>query len=415
MTALRVLQIAHDHPDWTPGGSEIVAHDLARALDARDGASARLLVAATSLQRPGLAPGALGTLGADFVIRTGPYDRFTMTRLDGTAWLESLTRVLDLVDPDIVHLHGVDRLGAEILPAVRRLAPECRIVLTLHDYQLVCPNDGLLLTVTDGARCRGASPDGCRRCYPDQGAARHALRRAQLQAQLAVADAIVAPSRFLRDRFVDWGVAPERIRVLPNAVAADPGEQPAPAPRAWRNRFAFFGNIAPHKGVLTLLAAAARLKGGADEIRVALHGGLGWSEAGFRAAFAAALKEAEPVAAHLGPYHRSEAVQLMRQADWIVVPSVWWENAPLVIQEARRAGRPVICSGIGGMAEAVADGITGLHVPPGDAGALAETMRAATEPALWTRLAAAARPADHAGFVDAHLALYLSLLARVPA
>ena len=41
----------------------------------------------------------------------------------------------------------------------------------------------------------------------------------------------------------------------------------------------------------------------------------------------------------------------MRQADWIVVPSIWWENAPLVILEARAAGRPVICSGIGGMAE----------------------------------------------------------------
>ena len=415
MSALRILQIAHDHPQWTPGGSEIIARDLARALDARPGVRARLLVAATSLQRPDLAPGALGTLGDDFVIRTGAYDRFTMTRLDGTGWLDSLTRVLDAVDPDIIHLHGVDRLGAEILPALRRLAPDSRIVLTLHDYQLICPNDGLLLT-TGGDRCQGASPDSCRRCFPDQGAARHALRRAQLKAQLAVVDALVAPSRFLGERFLDWGIAAERIRLIPNAVAVSAPEAAPPGvtrPRA--DRFAFFGNIAPHKGVLTLLGAAARLRSSGDELRVALHGGLGWTEAGFRSAFAAALEAAHPVAAHLGSYHRSEVIGLMRTADWIVVPSVWWENAPLVIEEARRAGRPVICAGIGGMAEAVADTITGLHFPAGDAAALAETMRTATDPELWARLAASSRPADHGGFVETHMALYQSLLERVPA
>ena len=98
------------------------------------------------------------------------------------------------------------------------------------------------------------------------------------------------------------------------------------------------------------------------------------------------------------------------------MPSIWWENAPLVIEEARAAGRPVICSGIGGMAERVADGVDGLHVPPGDAAALAETMRAADRPrasgAAWRGRAA---PADHVAFVDAHLALYRALLARVPA
>jgi glycosyltransferase involved in cell wall biosynthesis len=68
------------------------------------------------------------------------------------------------------------------------------------------------------------------------------------------------------------------------------------------------------------------------------------------------------------------------------------------------------------MAELVRDGVDGLHVPPGDAAALAETLRDAAEaPALWDRLAGAARPASHAAFVDAHLALYRSLSDRVPA
>ena len=87
-----------------------------------------------------------------------------------------------------------------------------------------------------------------------------------------------------------------------------------------------------------------------------------------------------------------------------------------MILEARAAGRPVICSGIGGMAELVEDGVDGLHVPPGDAAALAETLRdAAADPDLWARLSAAARPGGHTDFVDAHISLYARLLERVPA
>lgn len=416
MTELRVLQIAHDHPDWTPGGTEIVARDLARALDARPGTTARLLVAATALQRPDAEPGSLGLLGADFVIRTGAYDRFMMNRLDGIDWTASVAAVLAEVRPDIVHLHGIDRLGAEIVPLVRRLAPQARLAMTLHDYQPICANDGLMLTTRDGARCHGASPDACRVCFPDQSAARHALRRAHLLAILRGIDLFIAPSAFLRDRYIAWGIEPGRIRLLPNAV---PSTSPGPTPdtaRPRRDRFAFFGNIAPHKGPLVLLAAAARLARTGSAATVGLHGGLGHADAKFRADFAAALAAAAPVAQHLGPYIRAEVGALMARADWIVMPSLWWENAPLVLEEARAAGRPVICSGIGGMAERVAHGIDGLHVPPGDAAALAETMAAAADPALWARLARRANaPADHAAFVDAHLALYRSLLAQVSA
>jgi len=73
--------------------------------------------------------------------------------------------------------------------------------------------------------------------------------------------------------------------------------------------------------------------------------------------------------------------------DWVVVPSVWWENSPLVIQEAFQQGRPVICSDIGGMAEKVTDGINGLHFTTGDAMSLADTLkRATTTPGLWEAL-----------------------------
>ena len=413
MSELRILQVAHDHPDWTAGGTEIVAHDLARALDDQAGVACRLLVAATDMQRPGAIPGSLGAHRRDMVLQTGAYDRFSMLRLDGTGWLDSLEQVLGAVRPDVVHLHGLDRIGAAVIPALRRLAPDCRIVLTLHDYQLICPNEGLLLTVGEGARCREAQPDRCRSCFPALAASRHALRRAHLLALLASVDAFVAPSAFLRDRFGAWGLDPGRMRLLPNAAAVAAGGAVAPT-RDRRDRFAFFGSIAPHKGVLVLLEAAARLQH--DAAHVAIHGGLRWAAPKFRAAFAEALAAARPVAEHFGPYDHADVGALMRRADWVVVPSLWWENAPLVIEEARAAGLPVICSDIGGMAEKVRDGIDGIHVPAGDAAALAEAMRdAAADPALWGRLAGSAAPQRHDAFVAAHLDLYQQLTARMAA
>lgn len=405
---LQILQIAHDHPAHTSGGTEILAHDLTLALDSTEGVSARFLAATTSLQRPDDAPGSLGLRDGDHLLRTGRYDRFSMLRHDGTDWVASLGRLLGSFRPDVIHLHGLDRIGSEVLAVLRRLAPKSRIIMTLHDYQILCPNDGLMLTVPDGAACRKAGHDACRTCYPAMPAAAHVLRKAHLTAILSLVDRFIAPSRFLAARFVEWGIDAERITILPNQVRQM--THTAPAARARPDRFAFFGNIAPHKGVLPLLAAA-RLAG--DDVTLDLHGGLGHAEDGFRRDFNAALAAA-PNASHRGPYARDDLPALMRQADWVVLPSIWWENSPLVLLEARAAGLPVICSGIGGMAEMVEHGVNGLLVPPGDPRALADAMRTvAGDRAGHARMSTAQQAGQardaYRGFVDAHLKLYRNL------
>ena len=91
----------------------------------------------------------------------------------------------------------------------------------------------------------------------------------------------------------------------------------------------------------------------------------------------------------VGRYQPEALPRLMAGVDWVVVPSIWWENSPLVIQEAFLHGRPVICSDIGGMAEKVTDGINGLHFSARDAVSLASTLRrAVTTPELWGSLRA---------------------------
>ncbi len=83
----------------------------------------------------------------------------------------------------------------------------------------------------------------------------------------------------------------------------------------------------------------------------------------------------------------------MRGVDAVVVPSIWWENAPVVIQEALLVGRPVICSDIGGMAEKVRPGLDGLHFSAGRPRSLARVLQTIAEvPDMLQSLARTIRP-----------------------
>ncbi|HEU0157547.1 MAG TPA: glycosyltransferase, partial [Stellaceae bacterium] len=109
-----------------------------------------------------------------------------------------------------------------------------------------------------------------------------------------------------------------------------------------------------------------------------------------------------------GPYARRDLRRLMAAVDWVVVPSIWWENAPLVIEEALAHRRPVICSNIGGMAEKVRPGKDGFHFPVGDAAALAALIaRLGGDDKIWAALRKTMRPPPTiAETADRHLALY---------
>ena len=94
-----------------------------------------------------------------------------------------------------------------------------------------------------------------------------------------------------------------------------------------------------------------------------------------------------------GQYSRSDLPRIFSQIDVTVVPSIWHENTPLVIQEAFAAGCPVISSDISGAAESVENEINGLHFKLGDATDLARQItRITNEPGLLARLRSGIRP-----------------------
>lgn len=419
MTMPRVLIVCHGHPHLVSGGTETVAHDLFRALPAAGLASTVFLGCVSGLHRNKRESSVLqGVDGVDdeMLLRIGPFDPFLLSHLAAPEVLAGFRRVVEQVRPDVVHFHHLNLIGAEAIALVRHVRPSARILLTLHDYHPICANDGLMITRPVGNLCHGASPDACHACFPETPPSRFALRARHLRNLLGLVDRFIAPSAFARDRFIAWGLPAEAVTVVANPIDGWPKpEGGAAAPRA---TFGYFGNIAPHKGVLVALDAIRQLarhpEPRCSEARLIVHGGLQHQDKDFVAAFAQGLRRAGSAAFHDGPYRRPDLAALMAAVEWVVVPSVWWENAPLVILEAFRHGRPVIAANIGGMAELVHHDVNGLLFRRGDAADLARTMaRAICEPGLRDRLVAG-RPAvpSPTDAAARHAEIYQALLAR---
>jgi glycosyltransferase involved in cell wall biosynthesis len=101
-----------------------------------------------------------------------------------------------------------------------------------------------------------------------------------------------------------------------------------------------------------------------------------------------------PDAEWMGRIANERVGEVLADTDLVAVPSLWYENSPVVIQEARAAGVPVVVSGLGALAEKVRHGVDGLHFPPGDADALRRALlRLIDEPDLLPRLREGVQPA----------------------
>jgi glycosyltransferase involved in cell wall biosynthesis len=135
----------------------------------------------------------------------------------------------------------------------------------------------------------------------------------------------------------------------------------------------YAGRLTEAKGAHVLVEAAARLEPEVP-LEVHIYGDLQQEPAyGDRLR---ALARNAPHVKFRGRFGRDELAEVFSALDVVAVPSLWYENNPLIAQEAFAAGRPVIASDLGGMAEFVEHEVSGWLFPPGDAGALAERLRA---------------------------------------
>jgi glycosyltransferase involved in cell wall biosynthesis len=411
MTKTKVLVVAHGHPDFAKGGAENAAYRLYQGINAQPDAEAWFLArsANAGLLHTGTPLASVRDREFHFYANA---DHFDFASLDPQNLWRDFAELLERLQPDVVHFHHYLHLGIEAVRVARTTLPRARIVMTLHEYLAICYNMGQMVK-TDGALCFESSPAACHACRSERSPQDYQMRRMFLRAHMDLVDGFVAPSHFLRSRYIAAGIAPERITMMWDAGPEGPRARPRPTEAgAIRGRFVFMGQFTPFKGVETLLQAFAMLpKQLQAQCRLEVHGtGAHHHPREFQDRLAAAFRSAHENVRNCGPYAPAQQASILGAADWVVVPSTWWENAPLVIQEAFHHGRPVICSNIGGMAEKVRDGVDGMHFQVGSPASLADAMQAAaTTPGLWDRLAAgipATVTKDAAA--RAHLELYAS-------
>jgi len=412
---LRVLFTTHQFFPESHAGVEIVTLGLARELRAR-GHEPFVLAAKRTVPHSDLLPGE--TEDYEFegipVRRIGRPEeglsRPYALNYRNDAMAEKTREYVREVTPDLVHLMHLQGLSASVLPVCEEL--RLPTIFTAADFWPVCPV--VDLRRHDGVMCEGPDVSHCVRCIASRStdarvqkaarlvpgvvtsaaalASRTPLSRlsfplrqieavgerpAYIRDRMRSVDRILAYTHLTRDLLLANGIGREKIRVSPYGIdTSHVAHVPTERRPSATLRVGFVGTLAPHKGPDVLVRAFEMLSPEMDAT-LSLHG----SDRGYEtyAAELRALAGNDPRISIPGPFSREELAGVLVDLDVLVVPSLWYENAPGVIFEAFAAGMPVIATDLGGMSEYVRPNKNGLLFALGDAKDLAGQLRTLIE------------------------------------
>jgi glycosyltransferase involved in cell wall biosynthesis len=295
--------------------------------------------------------------------------------------VHSLVALIRQRQPDVVHAHGW------ILHSLLPFLPsrETRLVVTMHEYGLVCPKNSFVYR--DGV-CDGPRFAKCVACSSGQYGAiraaalttgmtitRHSLRR--VDRYIAVSTPVARACASLSED----GQRPFELipPFVPDATfELDDAARPSFVPPEG-DYLMFAGALSPHKGIDVLLEAWRGLDSAIPLVLV----GLPSHDTPRRFPEGVIVVENVP---------HSDVLRAWKHCTIAVVPSRWPEPVGTVAIEAMAAGRPVIASAVGGLPDIVRDGITGLLVAPNDVAALrASIVQLIAEPGLRAQMGQAGR------------------------
>jgi glycosyltransferase involved in cell wall biosynthesis len=312
--------------------------------------------------------------------------------------------LLDRIAPDVVHFHNLHNLGAALMDetALRGIPS----YLSTHNYWLACPRAYLFDERLD--LCHGPGDGGrCAACAGSHDREASQRRLAELRARFGRSvNVCLAVSHAVRRTLEAAGYPGEAIDVVPQGMPqADRihrllGGLRSPGRVGEQLTVGFFGSAYPQKGPL-LLAAAAQLT--SRDLRVRIHGEIPPAVA--RQVRSADRRGSIEIS---GAFSHDQLPQLLAAVDAAVIPSIWWDCAPLMVAECLAGGVPVVGAAMGGIPEGVRDGINGLVVDGRDPAALAAALdRLAGEDGLLARLQAGIEPPHpFAAYVDELEAYY---------
>jgi glycosyltransferase involved in cell wall biosynthesis len=369
---MRVLVVTNYFPPHHMGGAEVSVFHTCLGLRDRGVDVSVLVVNARMRDRRDLQQTDQGVPIHRITYQTPWFNHPFWQTFDPRVY-SSVLQEVQRQQPDVVHVHNVS--GATLAPfvACRRLGVP--VVLTLHDHWLLCPNN--MLYKGDGTVCDPAEKTlACGQCFRRYDYWADLPWRRRVFARLVRGVRLfVSPSQRLVDLHVAAGYDRGRFCVVPYGLypglarfPSDPLFREYAQGRGRYRTLLFAGAVVESKGVETMIEALPLLSRYIDRFRLLVAG---WGDE----RYLSDLRRRDPsVVKVLGRVPFEEMRALYAIADLTLVPSIWYDNSPLVIYESLLAGTPVLGSEIGGIPELIQRERTGYVFPPGDALALTEKV-----------------------------------------
>ena len=275
---------------------------------------------------------------------------------------KKIAQLLDDFKPDIVHINNIYfYISPSILGEIKKRG--IPIVQTVHDYQLISPN---IILFYKGRICEITKKHRYYKTFLNRNVKGSYI--ASLMAVIASytqhifrfyerhIDLFIAPSTFMRNKMIEYGIDQNKIVVFPNFVYP---------PRKYvissKGKYVFyFGRFNEHKGVLFLLKLAKEC----PHINIKMMGK--YADRNVEIKIKDYLRSGSGNLEVIAHQRRTILNKYIRNSSFVVVPSQWYENQPYSILETFAQGKTVVATNIGGIPEMVQDGKNGLLFEPGN-------------------------------------------------
>lgn len=408
---MKIIFVSHGFPPFSYGGGEVYAYNLAKELAKRHEVFIFARVNDFKQEEYEIKKENLNGFNLFFINNTlrKCFD-FELTYKNNYID-QKFVQLLDEVKPDLVHIQHLLYLSSNLIKEIKQR--HIPIIFTLHDYWLICPQGQLLKN--DLTICCGKNYFECTNCIIHQLSIkknvlnyylffRSILPNSALQfikniylnyakasfmnnkerlrkinkrldyirEIIPQVDLFISPSHYLRNKFIEFGIPKEKIIFSQYGFNLDDFKNFKKIP-AGNLRFAFIGNIMPSKGLHVLIKAFNQVN---NNVELKIYGQVN----SYKGILANYLKQIRKSIKNkniklMGSFENKDIFKILSEIDVLIVPSIWPENSPLVVQEAFAARMPVIASSVGGIPELIQDNLNGLLFNLNDSDNLYEKIK----------------------------------------
>lgn len=371
---MRILQIIHCFPPESMTGSEIYAYNLSKELSRNHKVNVFYRINDPKKEEYGIIKENYEGLNVYKINNTLKGYSSIAGMYKNEEIEHRFIQVLDEVKPDIVHIHHLLFLSLGIIDEIKKR--NIPIVFTLHDYWLVCPRGQLLKT--NLRVCNRHIGTNCFYCLGSGLSLKGLLRRIAHVNKISISkkfthslkdinekvDLFISPSRFLRNKFIEFGIPEKKIIYSDNGMNLDYFKD-AEKIKSDKIRFGFIGTLISSKGAHVLIKAFNRIK--SDKAILKIYGKSPVNNGIFN--YRQRIKKAARYNRNIkfmGTFNNRDVAKIFKEIDILVFPSIWEENSPIVLHEATATRTPAIASNIGGVNELIKHGENGFLFKAGD-------------------------------------------------